>query len=173
MTTDGPIAEPYLPEDAGSPLPWPEVLAEVGAGATCWLVTASPGGIPHVVPVLGVVAAGAVHVAADPGSQKATNLAREPRATLATTGGRLDVVVEGRAARVTDDAALVAVADAYADTHGWQVEVAEASLHGDGAPTAGPGPFHVFRLHPTRAFAFPSEGMLTPTRWRFATPAAD
>lgn len=161
-----PTAEPYLADDGSPALPWDDALAEFTQGATCWLVTTSRDRRPHVVPVLAVVADGAIHVATDPDSRKARNLARTPRATITTSGPRLDLVVEATTVRV-DDAALAAVTAAYADSHGWEVVARNGALHGDGAPTAGPGPYHVHRLAPTRALAFPTAGDLTPTRWRF------
>lgn len=162
-----PAAEPYLADDPRPPLTWDVAVEQLGQGSTCWLVTASPDGRPHTVPVLAVVADGALHVAADPHSHKAANLARDPRATVATHADRLDLVVEGRTEPITDDASLATVAAAYADTHGWEVDVHDGALHGDGAPTAGPGPYRVHRLHPIRALGFPTAGDLTPTRWRF------
>lgn len=161
-----PTAEPYLADDGSPALLWEDALAEFVQWATCWLVTTSRDRRPHVVPVLAVVADGAIHVATDPGSHKARNLARDPRATITTHGPRLDLVVEATTARVAD-AGLAAVTAAYADRHGWEVVARSGALHGDGAPTAGPGPYHVHRLEPARAFAFPTAGDLTPTRWRF------
>ena len=167
-----PTAEPYLAEDPGPALPWEAAVAELARSWTCWLVTTSRNWRPHVVPVLAVVVDDAVHVAAAPRSRKARNLARDARATIATHGQRLDVMVEGVVGRVVDDAALASVAATFAVSHGWEVEVRDGALHGDGAPTSGPGPYHVHRLAPTRGFGFPAEGDVTPTRWTFATPGS-
>lgn len=162
-----PRAETYLSAVKEPPLQWDLALDELERGSTCWLATTSPDQRPHVVPVLSVVVDGAVHVASAPGTQKARNLARDARATITTHGQRLDVVVEGSAARVGDAGELAAVAAAYAARHGWEVQVHDGALQGEGAPTAGPGPYDVYRLEAVRAFGFPTTGDLTPTRWRF------
>jgi dihydrofolate reductase/nitroimidazol reductase NimA-like FMN-containing flavoprotein (pyridoxamine 5'-phosphate oxidase superfamily) len=169
-----PIAEPYLVDaPAGPALAWETALAELERGSTCWLATTARDGRPHVVPVLAVVVDGATHVASAPGSRKARNLVRDARASLTTHGSRLDVVIEGSAQRVDGTADIAAVAAAFAARHGWEVEVREGALHGVGAPTAGAGPYHVYRLAPTVAFGFPTDGDLTPTRWRFPTARGD
>ena len=172
MTEQGPhspIAEPYAAD--GEPgARWAEAIQELRRATTCWVATIHPTGRPHAVPVLAVVTGDAVHFAAGPTTQKARNLARDPRLTLTTSGDALDVVVEGVADRVRDDAALAAVVEAYVTKYGWEVEAREGGLHGEGAPTAGPPPYHVYRLVPRRAFGFPTSGGAAPTRWRFRAP---
>jgi hypothetical protein len=155
------------PEHPGAP--WSDAVAELERSFTFWLATTHPGGRPHVVPVLAVWHDGALHVAAGPGTQKARNLARDPSASVTTHGERFDLVLEGRARRVRDDGALAAVAEAYAGKYGWEVEVAGGALHGEGAPTAGPPPYHVHRLDLRRAFGFPTTDDAAATRWVSAT----
>lgn len=161
-----PTAEPYA-ADGARRAPWAHAIDEFRKARTCWVATVHPTGRPHAVPVLAVVTGNAVHFAAGPATQKARNLARNPRLTVTTGGDTLDVVVEGVADRVADEGALAAVVEAYADKYGWEVEVRDGALHGDGAPTAGPPPYHVYRLVPQRAFGFPTTGDAAPTRWRF------
>lgn len=170
MTTtypeDQPTSESYgAPGSLGAA--WEHGLAELERSETYWMATAHPSGRPHVVPVLAVVHDGRLHVAAGPRTQKARNLARTPTVTVTTHGESFDIVLEGRARRVTDPAVLAAVADVYATKYGWEPTVQEGALHAEGAPTAGPPPYHVHAVVPDRAFGFPSNGDAPPTRWRF------
>ena len=75
----------------------------------------------------------------------------------------LDVAVEGTATPVTDDARLRALAAAWEDKYGaeWHFDVA------DGAFTHSGGRAEVFRVEPTRAYAF-GKDPYSHTRYRFA-----
>jgi nitroimidazol reductase NimA-like FMN-containing flavoprotein (pyridoxamine 5'-phosphate oxidase superfamily) len=168
--SNSPVAEPYAGDGAPT-APWDDALEELGRAFTFWVATVHPSGRPHVVPVLAVVCGDVPHFAAGPGTQKARNLARDPRVTVTTHGGDFDVVVEGVVHAVDADDDLAAVADAYVHKYGWEVEARKGSLHGDGAPTAGPPPYDVYRLTPHRAFGFPATGNAAPTRWVFPSPA--
>ena len=89
----------------------------------------------------------------------------------------LDMVVEGQAAILSDLAKLHRVADAYASKYGWHVTMRDGAFYGDGTPTAGPPPYAVYAVTPTRAFGLPgvagtddqgqgTQGAFSPTRWR-------
>ena len=80
----------------------------------------------------------------------------------------LDVVVEGEAARETDDAILAQLAKAWsAKWDGrWQYEVRDGAFH-----HAGGGEVLVFRITPCKILAF-GKGTFTHTSHRFATPGA-
>jgi hypothetical protein len=89
--------------------------------------------------------------------QKFVNLRANPYVVL-TTGtndwrGGVDVVVEGKAGHVTDEAELTRVAATYrAKWDGaWQYEVRDGRFYHDAG--AGIGPSEVFAVTPTRAFA--------------------
>ncbi len=82
--------------------------------------------------------------------------------------------MEGRAEPLTDDAAVRHVVDVLADT--WPLEARGHHLYGPHAPTAGPPPYTLYRIVPTRVFGLPGMlGMDTfdpaelpkPTRWDF------
>jgi hypothetical protein len=60
-------------------------------------------------------------------------------------GDGLDLVVEGTMAKVTDQAWLHRVAEAYETKYGWPVSVRDGAFHADGAPTAGPPPMRSTR----------------------------
>lgn len=168
---DLPVTQPYL-TDGPAPTPWSLALAELRTARTFWVATTCPDGRPHVVPVLAVVSDGALHVAASPSTRKVKNLTRDGRVSVTAQGRELDLVVEGDARLVRDARELAAVVAAYEDTYGWPVEVRDGALHGEGAPTAGPPPYRVFRISPRRAFGFPVTGSTTPTRWLFGAATA-
>lgn len=159
---------------AGTTLEWPEVLERLGAAASYWLATTHADGRPHVVPVLAVVTDGALGVAMNPTTRKAKNLARDPRCTVTASAAAVDLVVEGIAERVDDPLRLGRAATAYDAKYGWRVTVHEGAFTGsEGAPTAGPPPYHLYAVQPLTVFAFPTDGAAAATRWRFdAGPAA-
>jgi hypothetical protein len=78
----------------------------------------------------------------------------------------VDIVVHGTARQVTDNDECQAVANAYAAKYGWNPEVKDATLIAVGAPSAGDPPFFVYRVEPNEAFALPTDGEHTPTRFR-------
>ncbi|MGH9031331.1 MAG: hypothetical protein ACRDZV_04315 [Acidimicrobiia bacterium] len=89
------------------------------------------------------------------------------------TGGNaleegLDLVVEGDAARVSDDAQLHRIADAYESKYGrdWRFEVRDGAFFQEGIEDGA----IVFEVAPSTAFGF-RKGEYSQTRWRFS--AAD
>src|SRR5439155_17155624 len=83
-----------------------------------WISTVRADGRPHVTPLVAVWLDGALHFCTGPTEQKARNLSGNPHVVV-TTGCNswevgLDVMVEGAAVRVTDDATLRRLADAWA-----------------------------------------------------------
>ncbi len=132
-----------------------------------WVTTVRPDGRPHSTPLVAVWLDDALHFCTGETEQKAHNLAANPNVLL-TTGDNgwkrgLDVVVEGAAARVTDDALLGRLAESWrAKWDGqWQFEARDGAFqHGDG------GRALVFRVAPTKVLAF-GKGTFTHTRHRF------
>ncbi|WP_173019563.1 pyridoxamine 5'-phosphate oxidase family protein [Streptomyces alkaliphilus] len=171
MAASSPVpvtTEPYLPGAEGAPVAWADALAALAGADWCWLSTTSRDGAPHTVPILAVVTGGLPHFATGAGTRKTAHLGVEPRCVLAAQTPELHLVIEGVAERVGDDAMLESACVAYLDRHGWETEVRDGALHApEGAPTAGPPPYPVYRLSPTRAFAFPAGVGHVPTRWRF------
>ncbi len=156
--------------DEAPPTPWEQALARLEKAGTYWLATVRPDGRPHVVPLLAVVVDGAVHFCAHDASRKMRNLAADPRCVITASEDSLDIVVEGEASAVRDEGALRRVAEAYGAKYGWLPEVRNGGLWADGAPTAGPPPYRVQVLTAVKAFGFPSDDGLVPTRWVFASP---
>lgn len=161
-----PTSRPYLA--GGSPTGWAEAASRLAAADGYWLATTRPDGRPHLVPVLAVWVDGALHFAAAPSTRKGRNLARDARCVLSARQCELDLVVEGVATRVVDEAVLRRVADEYAAKYGWPVTVRAGAFDGEGAPSAGPPPYQIYRLEPAVAFGFPTDETFAPTRWEFS-----
>lgn len=149
--------------------PWPEALDLWVRAELCWLSTVRPDGRPHVTPLPAVWHDGAPHFCTGLEERKARNLAANPQCVL-TTGTNahwagVDVVIEGTARQVTDDATLRTLAAAWTAKFGsfWRFDVADGMFrHPDGGGAA------VFRVEPVTAFAFTKgEGRFGQTRYRF------
>jgi hypothetical protein len=109
------------------------------------------------MPVIGFWIDGAMHVVAGEGTQKARNIAADGRcviATSSTTLPSLDVVVEGRAKPITDPAVVRDVA-AFLGENNWPLEAKGDKVYGPHGPTAGPPPYTIFRIVPSRIFGLP------------------
>jgi hypothetical protein len=78
----------------------------------------------------------------------------------------LDVVVEGTAVRIADDAELQRLADAYEAKYGsfWHFDVREGAFH---QPEREGSPAWVFEIAPSTAFGFRKGEVFSQTRWRF------
>jgi len=167
MAEKTPTAEqPYLAEDT-TPTPWSEARERLADADTYWLATVRPDGLPHLVPLLGAWVDGALCFVASPTSRKATNLAHDAHCVIATRREALDLVVEGTAAKVGDEARLHRAAEVCMTKYGWPVTVHDGAFYADGAPSAGPPPYEVYEVAPTTAFGFPWDETFSPTRWRF------
>ena len=143
--------------DAGA-TPWAEVASTLEGAELYWLTTVRADGRPHVTPLIGVWHDGAVHFCTGSGEQKARNLEHSAKVAL-TTGTNtwaagLDVVVEGEAVRITDNAKLQALADAYEAKYGsvWHFDVGDGVFGGQGED-----PGYVFRVEPRKVLAFAKE----------------
>ena len=87
-----------------SPLPWSWAAAKLAGNRNFWVVTASPAGRPHALPVWGVWDDDEHRFAfsCGPRSRKAANLAGNPQATVTVDDTVECVSIEGRAAVVDD-----------------------------------------------------------------------
>jgi hypothetical protein len=120
---------------------------------THWLTTINPDGSPHVMPLGVIRVEGTWYFNSGPGTRKSRNLTRDPRCVISVATHPFDLVVEGITERVIDAAALQSVAETYA-AQGWPARVAGDALTAEfSAPAAGPPPWHVYRVVPSRVFA--------------------
>jgi nitroimidazol reductase NimA-like FMN-containing flavoprotein (pyridoxamine 5'-phosphate oxidase superfamily) len=153
-----------------SPVPWEEARRVLEAADLSWLSTVRADGRPHVTPLVAVWLDGALHFSTGAGEQKAVNLAANPHVVL-TTGCNgweegLDVVVEGDAVRVTDDATLRRLATAWTTKWDgqWTFGVTAGGFeHRDGDDDGEP--VLVFAVRPRKVLAF-GKGTFSHTRYR-------
>lgn len=160
--------DPRYSDPDALPPEWPEAEGLLAAAELFWISTVRPDGRPHVTPLPAVWADGALHFCTGPDERKARNLAANPHVTL-TTGTNLwdtgyDLVVEGEAVRVSDDARLRDLAAAWERKYGdfWHFEVRDGHFH------HGPGSALVFAVAPRTVFGFGKGRPFSQTRWRFA-----
>lgn len=172
MVEKEPVAEQMLSAEDAMATPWAEVyecLAPEGNESTYWLATVRPDGRPHVVPVGVARLDGALYFTTGQGTRKGKNLAHNSHCVITLSGRGFDIVVEGEAAKVSDETKLQRVASAYA-SQGWPAFVHDGVLDAPySAPTTGPAPYDVYEVTPTVAFAFGTEEATVnhATRYRF------
>jgi nitroimidazol reductase NimA-like FMN-containing flavoprotein (pyridoxamine 5'-phosphate oxidase superfamily) len=140
-------------DPAATAVGWDETRKVLETAELFWISTVRAGGRPHVTPIVAVWADDAVCFCTGAEEQKFINLQTHPHVVL-TTGcaqweGGLDVVVEGEAVRVTDEAALNRIAAAFTTKWNgrWQYEVADGGF-GHGGHLA-----IVFSVKPAKVFA--------------------
>jgi general stress protein 26 len=169
MTTTEPTGElvQEFSEEAATARPWPEVVDVLETSEMFWLSTVRSDGRPHVTPLPAMWRDGSLHFCTGAGEQKAKNLAACPSCVL-TTGTNtfragLDVVVEGVAARVSDNAALERLATMWKEKLDWEFEVGDGVFQDAG----GGGEALVFAVSPTKVLAFGKGSPYSQTRYRF------
>ena len=153
------------------PIPWSRALEALESNEpqkqTPFLTTTRPDGRPHVAGVGALWDNGKVYVVSGPGTRKSRNLAKNPSCIVAFSLTGIDLVIEGKAARVTDDATLQHMAKRYAD-QGWPATVKDGAFtHEYSAPSAGPPPWYVYEITPTTVYGVMSAEPGGATRWRF------
>ena len=165
--------DPRFSSEEATPTPWGEARKRLEDAEVSWLSTVRPDGRPHVTPLMTVWLDGTLYFCTGPAERKADNLARNPHCIL-TTGCNtfaegLDLVVEGDAKRVRDDARLQRVADVYEAKYGreWHYEVRAGAFHHE------PGEAWVFEVAPTTVFGFGKGATASQTRWRFSNRASN
>jgi len=173
------IAKAALTERGSAPWSLAETrLSNPEPARTYWLATVRPDGSPHVMPVIGMWLDDALYFITGEKTRKGRNLSHEPRCVItvsSTTLPSLDLIIEGVAARLTDEDSLRRVTSAYRRL-GWPLELRDGRVVGPNAPTAGPPPYSVFRVAPTTIFGLPGTAGMDkfdpadlprPTRWDF------
>jgi hypothetical protein len=152
-------------------VPWSVALkaleSDEHARPTRFLTTKRPDGRPHVAGVGALWDEGKVYVVSGPKTRKSKNLAKNPECVIAMSLVDIDLVIEGKAERVTDEATLQRVAKRYGQT-GWPVEVKDGAFTYDySAPSAGPPPWHLYAITPQTVYGVLSTAPGGASRWRF------
>src|SRR5258708_29495974 len=133
----------------GAPtIPWARARErfeeDAGISPTHWLATVRPDGRPHVMPVWTVWVDGAFYFVSGATTRKRKNLAHNAHCVITVSSSGLDLVVEGEAARVGDEARLQRIADAYA-AQGWPPTVRHGAFYAAyGAPSARAPPYDAY-----------------------------
>jgi hypothetical protein len=162
------LAELY----GNSPIPWSRPLAQLeafvaGSGTSVWLATAGRDGRPHLAGIGAVWLDDRFWIVSGPGTRKSRDLAANPGCSLSLSLPDIDLVVEGTARRVTDDATLERVVKRF-NEQGWPASVKDAAFTAEySAPSAGPPPWYLYEITPTVAFGVTTGEPYGATRWRF------
>ena len=170
MTDREPAETTNLDRYGNAALPWSRArdrLAVPSQTDRFFLGTVGPDGHPHAAGVGALWFDGDLYVVSGPGTRKSRNLAANPACTIAAALPGIDLVLEGEATRVTDEPTLERVAGLYR-AHGWPAEVeGEAFTAPYSAPSAGPPPWHLYRVRFHTAVGVAGEEPHGATRWRF------
>ena len=170
MAENEPLAElePQFSSDGATATPWAESREILATAKVYWLSTVRPDGRPHVTPIVAIWLDDALYFTTGQTERKAKNLAQNTHCVV-TTGCNvldgLDVVLEGDAARVTDEARLQRLADEYVAKYEqlFRFTVRDGSFYVEGSESE----VLVYELAPTTAFGFGKGDSFSQTRWRF------
>lgn len=170
MAEQEPVTElGVFSSDDAVPTGWAQARADLQDAHVYWLSTVRPGGRPHVTPLLGIWLDGALYFCTGSTERKAKNLAQNPHCVLTTgrnTLDGLDLVVEGEAARVSDETELRSVADTYESKYGPRLTAPGGTWFGLGDAIRD-GNALVYRVDPLTAFGFAKGTSFSQTRWGF------
>jgi hypothetical protein len=170
MAGKEPVAElqPQFSSEDAITTAWAEGRERLEKAEVYWLSTVRPDGRPHVTPLVAVWLDGALYFCTGLGERKAKNLVHNTHCVI-TTGCNalsegLDLVVEGDAVKVSDEAKLRRVANRYDLKYGppFHFTVHDGAFHGDAGNIA-----LVYEVTPTTAFGFGKGKSFSQTRWRF------
>ena len=173
MTDREPTEVTNLDRYGDAALPWSRardglVAASPKPESPFFLGTVGPDGRPHSAGVGVAWLDGDVYFTSGPGTRKSRHLAANPACTMSARLADMDLVLDGEAERVTDRPTLDRVVAVYRDG-GWPAEVdGDAYTAPFSAPSAGPPPWHLYRLRFHTAVGVATAEPYGATRWRFA-----
>lgn len=170
MSTPVTTLDQRYSDPAAVAITWEETRRLLEAAELSWIATVRADGRPHVTPLVAVWVDGALYFHTGAEEQKFANLRANPHVVLTTGSGRwdegIDVVVEGKAAQVTDENVLSRVAEAFAGKWDgrWQLAVRDGRFRNR---NAGDWPSQVFSVTPARVFAHAKGDPFGATTHRF------
>ncbi|PSL52255.1 pyridoxamine 5'-phosphate oxidase [Saccharothrix carnea] len=168
-----PISTQNLDRYGSAALPWSRprdvlVADTPGVDLTFFVATARPDGRPHSAGVGAIWVDDVLYFVSGPGTRKSRNLAVNPACSISVRLRGIDLVLEGEARRTTEPAVLERVASIYRQG-GWPATVQNDALTAPySAPSAGPAPWHVYRLTLHSAVGVATAEPHGATRWTFA-----
>lgn len=154
--------------DPADVIPWEEVRDRIARAGDYWVSTVRASGAPHVRPVFAVWVDGLLYSTTNGTRAKARNLEANPRVAFTTRVDGVDVIVEGRAEFVTDEATLERVAEAYRSKYGWPLEIRDGEAYAPfAAPAAGPPPFRPYAVTPEVVYGMGVTDELAPKTTKY------
>ncbi|WP_433659237.1 pyridoxamine 5'-phosphate oxidase family protein [Nocardia sp. CA-128927] len=159
------LNEDFSSRGATSPA-WSAVRDVLTTSEMFWLSTTRRDGRPHVTPLPAIWHDGSLHICTGAQEQKAVNLAAEPHCILSTgtnaMNSGLDVVVEGTAARITDQSTLQQLAKLWKSKLDWDFAVVDGGFNDGAGHTA-----LVYAVAPAKVLAFSKGEPFSQTRYSF------
>jgi general stress protein 26 len=168
-TAPAPELDARFSSPDATPTEWEEARRQLEDAEVFWITTVRPDGRPHVTPLIAVWSDDALYFSTGPSERKAKNIEHNRHCILTTgtnvLGEGLDIVVEGDAVQVTDDARLRRLADLHESKYGedWRYGVRDGLF----THSNGEGVALVFQVAPRKAFGFRRGDEFSQTRWRF------
>ena len=172
MVDRNPTSSTNLDRYGSGEMPWSRVHDILTAGplsaeVAAFLSTAGPDGRPHSAGVGPSWYDGDLYITSGQGTRKSRNLAENPACTISMRLPGIDVVFEGEATIVADQATIEALAAIYREG-GWPAEAADGALTAPySAQSAGPPPWHLYRFRFHTVFGVGTEEPHGAMRWRF------
>jgi hypothetical protein len=172
MTTRTPTSTKNLDIYGAGAMPWSRAAEALGTGAmgpetACFLGTVRPDGRPHAAGIGVVHHDGDLWFTSGPGTRKSRDLAANPACTISLRLEGIDLVAEGEAHRVTDHGQIEEIAALYRDG-GWPAEADGDAINAPySAQSAGPPPWHVYRLRIATVFGVGLREPHGASRWGF------
>ena len=149
------------------PASWDDARRALTEARIYWITTVRHDLRPHVTPLIGLWIDDAFFFCTGPGEQKARNIVENSNCAVVTGcntyGEGLDLVVEGNAARVVEEARLVELAEAFETKYGseWHFDVRDSAFHHEG------GEAWAYEVAPAKVLGFEKGDPSGQTRWRF------
>ena len=168
MSTPDAALDPRFSDPAATAAGWDETRQALEDAQLSWICTVRADGRPHLTPLVAVWLDGALYFTTGAGEQKAVNVRGNPHVLLLTGCHRwddgLDVVAEGDAVQVSDEALLTRLAAEWARKWDgqWQYEARDGAFWHPGGGSA-----LVFEVRPAKVLAF-AKGRFGQTRYRFS-----
>jgi hypothetical protein len=151
---------------------WGETTRILESAELFWICTVRADGRPHVTPVVAVWVDGTVCFTTGAEEQKFVNMRSNPQVVMITGCNNwdrgIDVLVEGEAVQVTDDAALGKLAAAFAARWDgrWQFAAGGGGFRETGSGD-GPSQARVFTVTPAKVWAHAKGDPFGATRHKF------
>jgi len=174
MTDHEPVQTTNLDRDGSPPLPWSRARDLLASGTPqaalpFFLSTCGPDGRPHSAGIGALWLDGDLYFTSSPVTRKSRDLAANPACAVSVRLPGMDLVLQGEASRCTERQTLERAASRYREG-GWPAEVDGDALTAPySAPSAGPPPWHLYRVRLDTAIGVAFEEPHGATRWRFVT----